>query len=1463
MPATKTTASLSIVCLSDRHGRIDRDWLDAVRRQFPEARLLARSAVASEAGLGSIRPRDGSIRALFEALPEAAGQDGVLVLRSGLAMPPHAASRLASLALAAHAPPVTILPGNYDGRVNPLSGMAELPSADGIDSLVSAVADRAWSLLADAPRQALFIRADVEPGQLESDESFGLVDDWFVHDPEQPLNLAGSGRRDVEVSLGHVSARLADLIEAGIESLPYFGHDDRPVTLHISHAWGGGIARWIDELCRHDHAGHHLVLVAGAERDTRHYGQTLKLLASGTQGAELQSLELTPAIADTAAAHRQYRSLLDWLLGRYGVARVVVSSLIGHSLDCLRTGLPTLEVLHDFFPASPVLDIDPLRFVDPQGNFDLAGLLKAGRACLMFDQDSPAHWQTLRERWLAAVKENPVQLVAPTEHVAERWSALFPGQLEPIPVIPHGRADATVAIDPVQSRPMNDGRLRLVVVGRLSSGKGLGLLEAALDQLAPLAQIILVGAGRDAERLFGRAGVDVILNYRPEELNGLLQDIGPQAALFLSTVPETWNYVLSDLRALKVPVLATRLGAFAERIEDGRDGLLFEPTPEGLVAAVGQIAARPEMLAELVKQAPAEASMAEVIERYAALLPVQARGSRLLERADDARARAARILAGAAGRRAELAEARTTIKRQRADLARRTDWAKRQERLAAERTKWARSLDAENRSMQAQLVELHKQLSFYVAEVEGMRAREQAALNELDLIKGSLSWRLTRPLRLASRIAAALKAQRAWNPLTWPGLTLGMIRSLREHGLRGSLLALYPSVAEAGNGGGPAMLARDLSKQPVSFTRPDRPRVSIIIPVYNKVELTAACLHSLIAAPDQLDYEVIVVDDCSSDRTPKFLASCKGLVSARNRKNSGFIDTCNRGAELAKGEFLVFLNNDTTVTPGWLDALIEPFERDPDTGIVGARLVYPDGRLQEAGGIIFSDGSGWNYGREQSPDEPQYSFLSEADYVSGACLAIRAQDFNALGGFDTRYRPAYYEDTDLCFQVRAQGKKVIYQPASVVVHHEGATSGTDESSGTKRYQAINREKFRAKWAEMLAGHPDNAPDFERADPVRALRYRRKPKRVLVIDAATPQPDHDSGSVRMMAMLTLLSEMGYQVSFLPENLQFLPGYSPALQQAGIEVLSASNIVSIEAWLDEHGRDIDLVIGSRHYVLAPLLGLVRQYCQRALLVFDTVDLHFLREEREAEVAASVALQAKAAATRSQELGLIQAADITLVVSPVEQQLLAELMPGSDVRIVSNIHDVHGRGRGWDARAGLMFVGGFQHVPNVDAALWLVNEIFPLIRAEIPAIELHLIGSRMPPEVVSIDQPGVRVQGFVADLGPLLDGCRLSLAPLRYGAGVKGKVNQAMSHGLPVVATSCAAEGMFLKHGVDVLVADSAAGFAAEVIRAYRDPDLWQRLSEGGLANVAEHFSRAAAARALVTIDAEVVGRELGGR
>ncbi|WP_460456247.1 glycosyltransferase [Arenimonas alkanexedens] len=664
-----------------------------------------------------------------------------------------------------------------------------------------------------------------------------------------------------------------------------------------------------------------------------------------------------------------------------------------------------------------------------------------------------------------------------------------------------------------------------------------------------------------------------------------------------------------------------------------------------------------------------------------------------------------------------------------------------------------------------------------------------------------------------------------------------VLASLRTRGLAGT----WQRVRErrAARGASPAVFqapAADMRDRPLRLIHPDAPRASIIIPAYNQLDYTLACLHSLAVCGDHTAFEVIVVDDASADTTPERLPAVPGLRYVRNAVNLGFIGACNAGAAEARGEFLVFLNNDTTVRPGWLDALLDTFKRYPDTGLAGSQLVYPDGRLQEAGGIVFADGSGWNYGRFDDPAHPRYGFVREVDYCSGASIAVPRALFTELGGFDLHYAPAYYEDTDLAMRVRAAGLKVRYQPASVVVHHEGVSSGTDLAQGVKQHQVINQARFLERWREVLAA-THAAPG---TDPVLASERGRR-HRVLVLDACTPHPDRDSGSVRMLALLRLLREAGCAVSFFNEDRSHDDDYTRALQQLGVEVWWTPHLADVPRWLKAEGGRFDLVIASRHYVLSPLLPLLRRHAPAARIVFDTVDLHYLREAREAEVGNDETLRRAAERTRRTELALIAAADATWVVSAAEKTILEAAVPGARIDVVSNIHEVAERGLPHDQRQGLLFVGSYRHPPNVDAAHWLADEIFPRIREALPDMTLHLVGGDASPEVAALgERAGIHFHGHVPDLGPLLASSRISLAPLRYGAGVKGKVNQALAHGLPVVATSCATEGMFLTDGVDVLVADDAEGFAAAVQRLCEDASLWQALALGGQENTRRHFS-----------------------
>lgn len=613
------------------------------------------------------------------------------------------------------------------------------------------------------------------------------------------------------------------------------------------------------------------------------------------------------------------------------------------------------------------------------------------------------------------------------------------------------------------------------------------------------------------------------------------------------------------------------------------------------------------------------------------------------------------------------------------------------------------------------------------------------------------------------------------------------------------------------------------------------PVASLVIPVFNHFEHTLACLRALAAHPPLASVEIICVDDGSSDETATALPRVIGLRYHRRTQNGGFIAACNDGLALARGDYVVFLNNDTVPQPGWLDTMLRTFDEHPGTGIVGAALLYPDGRLQEAGGVVWHDGSADKLGRLQAPDAPGFAHVRRVDYVSGAALAIPRALCISLGGFDPAYAPAFYEDTDLAMRVRATGLQVLVQPASRVVHVEGATTGTDDRHGVKSAQPINQRRFAERWAPALPAQPSHD-----TKPVSVTDHHYR-QTVLIVDALTPQPDRDSGSLRMVNLMRLLRDEGAHVVFLPANHARDGRYTDTLQQLGVETWFSPWSGSTPGWLREHGYRFDTVVLSRHYVARDFLPLVRKHARRARVVFDSVDLHYLRERRGAEVSGNARAARAAEQTQALELDVIRRSDVTLVVSEVEKNLLAIDLPGATVEVLSNLHQVAGAGLPFEQRHDLVFVGGFRHPPNVDAVRWFASSVFPLIRERLPEVRFHCIGGDVPDEIADLaSQPGVLVHGHVADITPYMDGARVAVAPLRYGAGVKGKVNLSMAHGQPVVATSCAVEGMHLRAGEDVLVVDDASGFAEAVVQAYRDEMLWQRLSANGLLNVERHFS-----------------------
>ena len=636
----------------------------------------------------------------------------------------------------------------------------------------------------------------------------------------------------------------------------------------------------------------------------------------------------------------------------------------------------------------------------------------------------------------------------------------------------------------------------------------------------------------------------------------------------------------------------------------------------------------------------------------------------------------------------------------------------------------------------------------------------------------------------------------------------------------------------------------------VKLATSSQPLVSIIIPVYGQCEYTLRCLLSIAANQPSIPYEVIVIDDCSPDDSVEILQRVSDILLIHNPVNQGFIRSCNLGVKAAKGQYVYFLNNDTQVTAGWLDELVRTFNEFPGTGLAGSKLVYPNGMLQEAGGIIWRNGNAWNFGRNQDPSLPVYNYAREVDYCSGASIMVPKKLFEELGGFDEHYLPAYCEDADLALKIRDLGYRVIYQPLSVVVHFEGVTSGTDTTQGVKAYQVENLKKLYERWNSRLQTHQPAGMEIDNA------KDRRATRRILVIDHCTPIPTHDAGSILIFNLLLLLREMDFQVTFIPEdNFLYMEEHTMALQRAGIEVLYAPYITNVEDHLKEFGRRYDIALLVRPVVVERQIRAIRRYCPKVKVLFHTVDLHFLRMSREATLQSDRVKQTAALKMKLRELSAIRASDVSIVVSTAELELLHPELPDAKLHVFPLIMDVSGTSKTFSKRRDIVFVGGFQHTPNIDAVCYFVGEIMPILRTRLQGVRFHVVGSNATPEIYALAAEDVAIVGFVEDLNPLLDQMRVSVAPLRFGAGIKGKIASAMVVGLPTVATSMASEGMSLMDGKNILVADGAKDFAEAVIRLYEDESLWSSISEASIKFADSAWGAEAAWKILAMILAEM--------
>ena len=580
----------------------------------------------------------------------------------------------------------------------------------------------------------------------------------------------------------------------------------------------------------------------------------------------------------------------------------------------------------------------------------------------------------------------------------------------------------------------------------------------------------------------------------------------------------------------------------------------------------------------------------------------------------------------------------------------------------------------------------------------------------------------------------------------------------------------------------------------------ETPLVSIIIPAHDGWYVTIRCLKAIQACQDKTTFEIIVVDDKSRDETSEILRNIRGIRVVTNLENMGYLKSTNIGAMQAKGRYLLLLNNDTEPTSGWMDSLVETLENNPNAVIAGSSLIYPSRKLQEAGSQIFEDGKAAPIGRGKSPASAEYLFRKQVDFCSAASVLIRSNFWQDSGGFDTRYAPAYCEDCDLSLLAWRLGKEVLFDPFSLVYHHESGSHGGTAAGLIHE----NSKKLSQKWDKDLLWHWENSGE------IRNEYFRDSKGIVVLIDYRLPSLLKDSGSIRTIRLARLLKQAHYHVIIAGLDRMTTFADINELRREGIEVHLDLN----EMYESLVGRENRLKCFwlIREYVFNQVVDTLRKISPNTFVINDLLDLNYANSEGEVRI-------------KKDQVKALEDSDLTVLVSPYESRILSENKSNTKVLDLWKPFQCISTSTDFSERRNVLFVGGFRHLPNVEGIFWFVDEVLPEVRDRL-GLSVQVVGTGLSKlQSDYLIKSGVEVLGGVEDLSDLYEQSRVVVVPLQSGSGMKGKLAEALAHGVPVVTTSIGAEGYDFQETDLVEICDSPKEFGLSVLKLATDQNYFK--------------------------------------